>query len=110
VIVLPYDKLQGIIRELLASVAVDEKWYLAAYPDVASGLAEGTIGSAKEHYILHGYFEGRLPHDVEVNSDWYLATYPDVATGLGSGGPTAKQHYLEHGYREGRQPVPPADR
>jgi hypothetical protein len=105
-VVMPYSKLEEFVRFLLPLVSVDEEWYKATYPDVAAGIASGNIPTAKEHFVMHGYFEGRLPHDVQVDEKWYLASNPDVAAGLKTGGPAPKQHFLEHGYREGRSPTP----
>lgn len=108
VVVLTHEKLQALMRVFLELVAVDEQWYKASYPDVAEGIASGLVPSAKEHFVSNGYFEGRLPHDVEVDEAWYYEAYPDVAANFKAGGPSAKEHYLEHGYREGRSPVRPA--
>lgn len=108
IVVLRYDKLRALVRVLLDLVEIDEAWYKATYADVAQGIATGIFPSAKEHFIQHGYFEGRLPHDVEVDEAWYYEAYPDVAAAFEAGGPSAKEHYLEHGYREGRSPVRPA--
>jgi hypothetical protein len=108
VVVLSHEKLRALVRGFLELVQVDEEWYRSTYPDVAEGIANGTVPSAKDHFIHDGYFEGRLPHDVEIDDVWYYETYPDVAANFKAGGPSAKEHYLEHGYREGRSPVPPA--
>ena len=108
VVVLSHEKLQALVRQFLELVEVDEEWYLSTYPDVAEGIANGGVLSARDHFIHDGYFEGRLPHDVEVDEAWYYEAYPDVAANFKAGGPSAKEHYLEHGYREGRSPVPPA--
>lgn len=40
---------------------VDEKWYLAEYPDVAVAVAAGNVDSATAHYLATGRKEGRLP-------------------------------------------------
>jgi hypothetical protein len=106
VIVLSYEKLQALIPLFLTAFPVDDEWYKARYPDVAGNIASGIEVSANAHYVEHGYFEGRLPRDVEVDESWYLVTYPDVAEGSKTGGPPAKQHYLDFGYNEGRQPAP----
>jgi hypothetical protein len=48
-----------VIKLLLREVALDEAWYLETYPDVADAVARQAIGSAREHYLNFGYFEGR---------------------------------------------------
>ena len=70
--------------------------YLDRNPDVAeSGL------SPLEHYLDHGWREGRNPHPYFAN-DWYLQQYPDVL----KAGTNPLEHYLEYGWREGRRPNP----
>jgi hypothetical protein len=109
VVVLPYERLKLLLTFFLESVPVDEEWYSATYPDVAEGIAGGTIASAKEHYARYGYFEGRLPREPAIDEGWYLSANPDIAEGIPNGGLPPKDHYREHGYREGRWPVrPPA--
>ena len=54
-------ELRPVLEPVLARKPFDEKWYLAAYPDVAkAALADGKV-SSHEHFIRHGYFEGRRP-------------------------------------------------
>src|SRR5262249_32563879 len=58
-------------RELLRGGLVDEKWYLAQYPDV--------IGhDPVVHYLDHGAAEGRNPNPF-FNTVEYLKAYPQVA-------------------------------
>jgi GT2 family glycosyltransferase len=38
----------------------DEAWYLEKYPDVASNVRSGRLRSGRQHYIRHGFREGRL--------------------------------------------------
>ena len=37
----------------------DEAWYLNAYPDVATAVAQGRVASGREHYCTYGWREGR---------------------------------------------------
>ena len=102
---LSYDELQQMIRVMLAGLQVDEAWYLARYEDVAAGIRDGTIASAKEHFIDHGYFEGRQPFAMAVDERWYLSTYADVAEHVRQGAfPNGQHHFDASGYREGRLP------
>ncbi|HEY0185373.1 MAG TPA: hypothetical protein VGC09_21435 [Rhodopila sp.] len=102
-----YEDLQQLIRTLLSAIAVDNAFYLERNPDVAEGIRKGTIGSAQEHFVDHGYFEGRLPYRIAVDEQWYLQTHADVAETLRSGEYTTGQdHFDGPGYPEGRAPFP----
>ncbi len=74
-----YEDIQQLIRALLTSIEVDEDYYLLRNQDVADGIRVGNIRSAREHFVDHGYFEGRLPYRIEVDETWYLTTHADVA-------------------------------
>jgi hypothetical protein len=100
-----YDNLLGLIRSLLSVVIVDEEWYLAQYPDVAEAIDQGKMPSAKDHFVVNGYFEGRLPSLIAVDERFYLTKYPDVAESIRRGTEQSGQaHFLGGGYREGREP------
>ena len=100
-----YDDLQTLIRTLLSVVKVDEPFYLAHNRDVAEGVALGTIRSAQDHFINHGYFEGRQPYPLEVDEAWYLNTHADVAETVRRGEyASAQAHFDGPGYPEGRAP------
>jgi hypothetical protein len=100
-----YEDLQGLVRILLSVVEVDEDFYLSRNPDVADGIRNGSIRSAREHFVDHGYFEGRLPYRIEVNEKWYLETHSDLLESLSGGAyATAQEHFDGPGYSEGRRP------
>ena len=102
-----YEESQQMIRALLSGLDVDETWYLAQNPDVARGIKDGTIGSAREHFVDHGYFEGRQPSSIKIDESWYLEHNPDVADTVRRGVyASAQAHFDGPGYREGRQPYP----
>jgi hypothetical protein len=102
-----YEDLQTMIRTLLAVVEVDEAFYLSRNPDVADGIRNGSIRSAREHFLDHGYFEGRLPYQIEIDEKWYLETHTDLAGTLLNGQYASGQaHFDGPGYPEGRQPFP----
>ena len=71
-----YEDLQQVIRTLLTMIEVDGAYYLARNPNVAAGIRQGDIRSAREHFVDHGYFEGRLPYRIEVDETWYKETTP----------------------------------
>jgi hypothetical protein len=102
-----YEDLQNVIRTLLAVVEVDEAFYLSRNPDVADGIRNGSIRSAREHFLDHGYFEGRLPYQIDIDEKWYLKTHADLAGTLLNGEYASGQaHFDGPGYSEGRQPFP----
>jgi hypothetical protein len=104
-----YEEFMTIVKRLLGAVAVDEDWYRKTYPDVAEGIEAGVQPAAKEHFIQHGYFEGRLPYDIPVDETWYLRSNPDVAESIARGDHlSAQDHFLKSGYAEGRLPWPPS--
>lgn len=104
---MPYDDFLAILRQMLHGLNVDEEWYRSTYADIGDAIANGDVGSAKAHFVEHGYFEGRLPGEIAVDEKWYLETYPDVAAGIRAGDlQSAEQHFREFGYFEGRLPHP----
>jgi hypothetical protein len=101
-----YAEFIDVLKLLLRAVPVDEQWYLAHYPDVATAVLSGTYKSGKHHFVEEGYFEGRTPCEFSVDEEWYSKTYADVASGLATGMiESARDHFLSHGYREGRLPA-----
>jgi len=102
---LVYRDLLDIVKLLLRGVTVDDRWYLATYPDVAEAIEAGMFKSAKHHFVENGYFEGRRPAQFEVDEEWYLTTYPDVTDGIEAGKiVSATEHFFSNGYAEGRLP------
>jgi hypothetical protein len=102
-----YEDVQQMIRALLSVVEVDEAYYLSRNPDVADGIRAGDIRSAREHFVDHGYFEGRPPYRIEVDERWYAETHTDLAEVLGGGEyATGQEHFDGPGYPEGREPFP----
>ena len=100
-----YDDFINLIRSLVAAVEVDEEWYLGENEDIRQAIQDGTVQSARQHFLDDGYFEGRLPHPMPVDETWYLGQYPDVAESVRKGVvASGQQHFTEDGYREGRLP------
>ncbi|MFO0996682.1 MAG: hypothetical protein U1F33_08345 [Alphaproteobacteria bacterium] len=100
-----YQEFLDFIKLMLRGVAVDERWYLNEYPDVAEAIRSGAYKSAKHHFVEEGYFEGRKPAEAVVDADWYVENNQDVAEGIKSGQiASAQEHFLMHGYGEGRLP------
>lgn len=104
---LTYESFLGLIRRLLATVEVDETWYLGHYDDIAQAVRKGVLRSGRHHFIDDGYFEGRLPFPIKVDERWYLEQNPDVAKDVQTGRVASGQaHFDADGYREGRLPFP----
>jgi hypothetical protein len=100
-----YEDLQHMIRTLLSGIEVDEAYYLTRNPDVANGIRKGSVRSAQEHFVDHGYFEGRQPYRIGVDETWYLETHADIAETLRNGEYMSGQdHFDGPGYSEGRAP------
>lgn len=69
----------------------DANWYLAAYPDV------GACGiDAVEHFMTHGYLEGRDPNG-HFSVAEYIAANPDIPLTI-----NPFLHFIMHGAAEGR--------
>jgi len=100
-----YEDFIRLLKMLVAGIEVDEEWYLRTYDDIAQAVTEGTISSAKQHFVDDGYFEGRMPFPVAVDERWYMQQNPDVAESVRRGIiESAQAHFQEDGYREGRMP------
>jgi len=100
-----YEDLVKILRTMISGIEVNEAWYLKNYEDIAGAVRDGIVGSAKQHFVDDGYFEGRLPFPIIVDESWYLAQNPDVAKSIREGDvTTAQAHFDQDGYREGRLP------
>jgi hypothetical protein len=80
-------------RELVLA-EFDASFYLAAYPDVAQAGADPV-----EHFLAHGWREGRDPSR-RFSVREYLDANPDVA----AAGMNPFVHYLRAGRVEGRKP------
>jgi hypothetical protein len=100
-----YESFVAILRLLIQGIEVDEAWYVRTYEDIGNAVKGGVVGSAKEHFVHDGYFEGRLPFPIRVDERWYLTEHPDVAESIRQGTvESAQYHFEKDGYREGRLP------
>lgn len=91
----------------IASVEVDEPWYLDRYIDVAKAIADNLVASASQHYCQSGYFEHRMPYYIAVDADWYTEQYGDVKEAISNKiFESAQTHFEIIGYEEGRHPHP----
>lgn len=102
---LSYEDFVKLLKMLISGIEVDEAWYLQTYEDIALAVREGSIASARRHFVDDGYFEGRLPFPMRVDERWYLQHYVDVSESICTGAIVSGQaHFDEDGYREGRLP------
>ena len=98
-------QLHDLLRSILAHVKVDEAWYRRRYRDVDAAISAGKHTSAREHFVVAGYFEGRFPCEILVDERWYLKAYPDVDQAFRHRLlESAQAHFEQGGYREGRLP------
>ena len=96
-----------ILRPVISQILIDEIWYSGQYPDVISAVSEGKISSISEHYVLHGYYEHRIPYKISVDEKWYLAQYEDVNKAVQADiFDSGQSHFEVRGYQEGRIPYP----
>lgn len=71
---------------------LDEEFYLNTYKDIQSAKLD-----AMDHYLNHGWQEGRDPSP-HFSTSYYLEAYEDVQrTGV-----NPLVHYVRHGHKEGR--------
>jgi hypothetical protein len=97
--------LLDLCNMMLSDVRVDEAFYFERYPDVAHAVRAGRCGSAKDHYLKTGFFEGRQPFLITVDRQFYLDTNPDVKAGVAIGNfESAQTHFDMAGWKEGRSP------
>ncbi len=100
-----YNEFINIVKKLLIGVVVEEEWYMTRYPDIADAIRAGAMRSARDHFVEHGYIEGRLPGPIVVDEQWYLEQNPDVAAaGRRGEEAAAHSHFERMGHREGRLP------
>ncbi len=83
----------------------DEQWYLKNNPDVAAAVRAKKISSGHDHYVTTGYFEGRLPYEIDVDEEYYFSKNDDVKKAARAKKvKSAKEHWYSNGMKEGRDP------
>lgn len=100
--------LRNILGVALAGIEVDDEWYLSQVDGLRMAIQREKFKSAAEHYVLHGYLEGRLPKRPVVDERFYLKQNPDVAAAVKAGKlKSGFDHFVSSGYSEGRLPLSP---
>jgi hypothetical protein len=101
-----YDEFLDFVKKFLQAVPIDEKWYRTTYPDVDEAIKAGAYRSGRQHFVEHGYFEGRRPFELEIDEAFYMRQYPDIQEGISKGLlESAREHFVKNGYEEGRIPA-----
>lgn len=101
----PFELWRLMVANLVAQAEFDEKEYLRVNPDVEQALKQGLIGSAKEHYLEHGYFEGRFGASGAFDESWYRSRYSDVSAAIEKKAfKSAEEHFRKAGAGELRAP------
>lgn len=83
----------------------DAAYYLAANPDVAEVIGADNAEGARQHYLLLGMKEHRLPFP--LSPAWYAARYPMAAFEVAQGDhANFAHHYIAVGKERGYRPLP----
>ncbi len=99
------EQLDAFVETLLRAIEFDEAFYLSRYPDLKAARDTGETTSLKDHFVKHGYREGRYAARTVVDAQWYLRTYQDIAEGVKVGAiRSAQEHFDMYGRDEGRLP------
>jgi hypothetical protein len=99
------ETLRNLLRSFILSIEVDEDWYRAVNRDVDAAIRADQLKSGKDHYLMAGYFENRLPRRVIVDEEYYRNTYNDVDQAISRGvWRSGQEHFEEAGFKEGRIP------
>jgi hypothetical protein len=103
---IPEDIFRRLLTAAIKSKGLfDERFYLDAYPDVATAITNKQIANGLEHYVATGYYENRLPRRLIVDERFYLQENPDVADAIRKGHlRDAQEHFEAAGLIEGRAP------
>ena len=81
------------------TTAFSAERYLASFADLRAAFG-GNIVAATEHFISHGFAEGRDAYS--FNPLAYLASYSDLRAAFGTNANSGLQHFLQYGAGEGR--------
>jgi hypothetical protein len=104
-VTVPRELLETLLQIILSGSPFDEKVYVAANPDVGDAVKARQHRSGRAHFLLYGYYEGRLGGKAVVDEAWYLAENPDVAEAVRAGAiASGAEHYRSAGMFEWRAP------
>ncbi|WP_295540858.1 hypothetical protein [uncultured Pseudacidovorax sp.] len=95
------DLFYGVIAR---SIPVDPEFYLRTYKDISEAIQSGAVSSASEHFINHGFYEGRLPMEPKIDEQLYCQKYPDIGEAIVDGRiESGADHWASFGRLEGRE-------
>jgi len=95
--------LRHLISKYAETLRFDADWYAETNPDVESARLAGDVPSLHKHFIVTGYWEGRLPHKPPFDPNWYRRHYKDIgATFPETDVDGMREHFLSSGHSEGR--------
>jgi hypothetical protein len=104
-VTIPRELFETLLRFVISGSPFDESDYLALHPDIRDAVKQRQLKSGRAHFLMYGYFEGRLGGSAMVDEDWYLAEYTDVADAVRMGSvASATEHYRTTGMFEWRLP------
>lgn len=95
------------IADWLAAMldSFDEAFYLTSNADVADNVRGGWFVSGREHYVRHGFAEGRQAFGLDPG--WYAAEYKLAALEVAHGNyRDFAHHYVAAGKARGYRPAP----
>jgi len=104
---------RSLLMKLLAGaisnkIIFDEVFYLATNPGIKKAIAKKEVDNGASHYLMTGYFEGRMPRKFLVDEKCYIENNSDVADGVRKGLIKGGQaHFESNGFREGRSLIHP---
>ena len=78
---------------------VEDNWYAENNPDAEGARLAGDIKSLREHFLMSGYFEGRLPAELPFDPLWYRKHYLDITQSFPASDPgnMRPEHFLSKG-------------
>jgi hypothetical protein len=99
------DHLVDLLKPTLRTIYVEADWYLQNNPDISQAIESGIVANAQDHYVTFGYYEHRMPYEIEVDESWYLDQYSDISEAVSRGlFSSGRDHYYVAGFKEGRLP------
>jgi hypothetical protein len=104
-IAIPGRILHAILKELASLLPFDEEFYITNYHDLSKMREADALPDPHGHFVMVGFFQGRVGARPSVDEDFYLRMYPDVAQAIARGAlESGIQHYILSGSMEGRLP------
>ena len=76
----------------------DEEYYIARFPTVRKGIADGWLPSGRVHFTNWGFKDGYGWWCFDLDEDWYTTRYPMAAFEIAQGDyADCRHHYVEIG-------------